>query len=281
VPDVEVNAGLFKEHTIFPLQNYFQITLSVPVPFFDRNQGNIRAASAALVRAAEQPHAVEVSLTTGLAMAYATYKNNLASVEYYRANILPDQVRYYRGVFERRKVDPGAAFGDLVQAQQTLVTDVTSYLGILNSLWTSVVNVADYLQTDDLFQLGGTLELPQLPDFDELHPLPCPHPEWSKREAGDQPTPAPVPNAEATTPPATTTTPSKVGRRIARPSTMGAADLFADAADPGRSAGHPEPGLPVLESPFGAPGPASELPIAQASRMFSPGLSRRLSTASL
>jgi cobalt-zinc-cadmium efflux system outer membrane protein len=38
------------------------------------------------------------------------------------------------------------------------------------------VNVANYLQTDDLYQLGQPLELPQLPDFDALHPLPCPHP---------------------------------------------------------------------------------------------------------
>ena len=58
------------------------------------------------------------------------------------------------------RIDPNAAFGDLVQAQQTLVADVTAYLGILGSLWTSVVGVADFLQTDDLFQLGKPMELP-------------------------------------------------------------------------------------------------------------------------
>ena len=117
-----------------------------------------------------------MTLTTGLAAAYAPYKTNLAAVEYYRRNILPDQVRYYRGVFERRKIDPNAAFGDLVTAQQILVADVTAYLGVLGSLWTSVVSVADFLQTDDLFQLGKPLELPQLPDLDALHAWPCPHP---------------------------------------------------------------------------------------------------------
>jgi cobalt-zinc-cadmium efflux system outer membrane protein len=177
VPDVEVNGALYKEHQIFPLQNYYQVTIGIPFPIWDRNQGNIRAASATLVRASEGPHAAEVSLTTGLAAAYANYKTNLAAMEYYRRNILPDQVRYYRGVFERRKIDPSVAFGDLVQAQQVLVADVTSYLGVLGSLWTSVVSVANYLQTDDLYQLGTPLELPQLPDFDALHPLPCPHPQ--------------------------------------------------------------------------------------------------------
>ena len=33
------------------------------------------------------------------------------------------------------------------------------------------MSVADYLQTDDLYQLGKPLELPQLPDFDKLHDL--------------------------------------------------------------------------------------------------------------
>ena len=120
VPDIEVRGDVWKENTVFPFQNFHALTVSVPLGIWDRNQGNIRTASSALVRAAEGPHQVEVSLTTGLATAYAAYKTNLAAVEYYRGNILPDQVRYYRGVFERRKIDPTVAFGDLVQAQQVL-----------------------------------------------------------------------------------------------------------------------------------------------------------------
>jgi cobalt-zinc-cadmium efflux system outer membrane protein len=178
VPDVEVNLGVFKEKVVFPLQNYYQITVGIPFPIWDRNQGNIRAAAGTLIRATEGPHAAEVALTAGVASAYAGYKDSLAAMEYYRRNILPDQVRYYRGVFERRKIDPTVAFGDLVQAQQVLVADVTAYLGVLGTLWTSVVNVANYLQTDDLYQLGAPLELPRLPEFDAQHPLPCPHPQW-------------------------------------------------------------------------------------------------------
>src|SRR5262249_30228846 len=96
---------------------------------------------------------------------------------YYRKFILPDQVRYYRGVFERRQVDPTAALSitDLVTAQQSLVTSVTTYLTILGSLWTSVVSVADVLQTDDLFQLGQPLEVPPLHALEWLRAGPCCH----------------------------------------------------------------------------------------------------------
>lgn len=172
VPDIELQAGLFKENMVAPFQNYHQIGVSIPLPVWNRNQGGILSAASALVRAAENPHQTEIALTANLAATYANYKVNLAAIEYYRRNILPDQVQYYRGVFERRKVDPSVAFGDLVQAQQVLVAEVTSYLGVLNTLWTSVVGVADFLQTDDLFQLAKPLELPHLPAPETWA---CPH----------------------------------------------------------------------------------------------------------
>jgi cobalt-zinc-cadmium efflux system outer membrane protein len=212
VPDVDVTAFLFKEKMIQPLQNYFTVQLGIPFPIWDRNEGNIIAADAALVRAAEGPHAAEVNLTTNLATAYATYKNNLFAMDYYRRNILPDQVRYYRGVFERRRIDPNAAFGDLVQAQQVLVADVTAYLGILGSLWTSVVAVADFLQTDDLYQLGKPLALPELPDLETLHAWPCPHPHSDVESAAVQTAPGRGPHAAAPTARGPTGPPTQVQR---------------------------------------------------------------------
>jgi outer membrane protein, heavy metal efflux system len=174
-PDFDVNLAMQKDFSNPPFGQYQTISLGFPAPIWDQNKGNIIAAQAALVRAAEESHRVEVTLTNGLALAYEGYRNNLYAMEYYRRNILPDLVRYYRGVFARRQIDPSSAFGDLVFAQQNLSTNVTSYLGILRSLWTSVVSVADYLQTDDLYQLAGRRELPQLPDFTRLPQWACGH----------------------------------------------------------------------------------------------------------
>jgi cobalt-zinc-cadmium efflux system outer membrane protein len=145
------------------------------LPIWDRNKGNIIAAQAALVRASEESHRVEVTITNNLAAAYANYKNNLFAIEYYRRDILPDLVRYYRGVYARRQLDPNSAFGDLVFAQQTLSSNVTAYLGVLGALWTSVVGVADFLQTDDLFQMAKPRALPELPGFRQLPVWLCDH----------------------------------------------------------------------------------------------------------
>jgi len=176
MPDLDLYLSLEKNFVVGPFGTYQENTLGFPVPVWDQNKGNIIAAQGALLRASEESHRVELALTSGLALAYEGYRNNLYAIENYRRYILPDLVRYYRGIFARRQIDPTSAFGDLVFAQQNLSTNVTTYLGILSSLWSSVVGVADYLQTDDLFQFAQQRALPELPDLSQLPRLwPCGH----------------------------------------------------------------------------------------------------------
>jgi outer membrane protein, heavy metal efflux system len=167
-PDLDVRYSLEKDFVLGPFGTYQTLALGLPLPIWNQNKGNIIAAQAALVRASEESHRVEVTLTNNLATAYGNYRNNLYAMEYYRRYILPDLVRYYRGIYARRQIDPTAAFGDLVFAQQNLTTNVNTYLGILGSLWTSVVSVADFLQTPDLFQMAKPHALPELPDFRQM-----------------------------------------------------------------------------------------------------------------
>jgi cobalt-zinc-cadmium efflux system outer membrane protein len=207
-PDVDILGAVWKESTIPPYAIFYQAQVVLPVPIWDRNKGNIISAQSAMIRAVEETHRVENALTNALAMNYANYQNNLKALEYYRRWILPDQVRYYRGVFERRQADPAVAAlppADLVTAQQGLATAVQTYLGILGSLWTSVVSVADMIQTPDLFQreLAIGRELPALPNLDQIPNWLCPH----QRLAGGPPgacapgplvKPVPVPAGGAT-----------------------------------------------------------------------------------
>jgi cobalt-zinc-cadmium efflux system outer membrane protein len=174
-PNIDFNIALLKEESLPPKKMLGTAVVGIPFPILDRNKGNIIVAEAALGQALEEPHRVAESLTNSLAAAYLNYKNNLDALADYRRHILPDQVRYYWGVFDRRQVDKDVPFGDLVAAQQTLATDVSTYLGILASLWSSVVTVADFLQTDDLFRFANPEALPPLPDFDHLPPWPCSH----------------------------------------------------------------------------------------------------------
>ncbi|MGH7225768.1 MAG: TolC family protein, partial [Gemmataceae bacterium] len=168
LPDVDLLGAVWKESTIAPYTIFYQAQVAFPIPIWDQNRGNIMSAQGALIRALEQMHLVENNLTNTLANNYGNYRNNLYALDYYRSHILPDQVRYYRGVFERREADNSVSPSDLVTAQQALANNVQSYLAILGNLWTSVVSVADLMQTPDLFQTATPHELPELPDFTQM-----------------------------------------------------------------------------------------------------------------
>ena len=63
-PDVDFQVGLFKDFAVPPQRHHATVQVGVPIPIWDQNKGNIRSAEAALVRALEEPHRVEVTLTT-------------------------------------------------------------------------------------------------------------------------------------------------------------------------------------------------------------------------
>ena len=184
-PDFDIQIGAFKEFAQPPFQWFSTVQIGAPIPIWDTNKGNIISAEAAMVRAAEEPHRVSLVLANNYQNAYNAYKNNLITLDYYRRHILPDQVRAYRGVLQRRIDDPNAQPGDLVTAQQNLLTSVSTYLTTLGQLWSSVVTVADFLQTDDLFQFAQPRALPQMPEMQ----FPCTHP-------GPTPAPAPLPSPD-------------------------------------------------------------------------------------
>jgi cobalt-zinc-cadmium efflux system outer membrane protein len=175
VPDIDVRASLERDKALFPFGTYHALQIGVPLPIWDQNKGNIIAAQAGLAQATEESHRVEVALANSLAAAFANYQNNLFAMEYYRRHILPDLVRYYRGIYARRQIDPNSPFGDLVNAQQMLSSNITSYLDVLQNIWMSAVGVADFLQTDDLFQLARPRTLPELPDLSQPPQWPCGH----------------------------------------------------------------------------------------------------------
>ncbi len=203
IPNPDVNFSVWKESAIVPFTWFYAVQVGIPIPMWDQNRGGILAAQGNLRYALEEPHRVEMALTNTLAGNYSTYKTNLQALEDYRLYILPDMVRVYRGILRRRGVDlTGVAFADLVTSQQTLAAGVAQYLATLGSLWTSVVSVADLLQTDDLFQLAKPLGVAPIPDLLDKPPLPCSHPgPCGACPVGPHPAPLP-PAGPAVLPPA-------------------------------------------------------------------------------
>jgi hypothetical protein len=165
------------------------------LPLYNRNQGGIIQAQAQVVLNSEEPHRVRTDLTTRLADAFERYENNRVLLSYYRDQILPDFVRVYRGVTQSYYVGAPLAvepprvagatpftanLGDIVVAQGNLATAVATYLTTLGAMWQAVVDVTDFLQTNDLFQINQkplpTQPVAEIPELDHLPPRACEHP---------------------------------------------------------------------------------------------------------
>ncbi|MCI0458850.1 MAG: TolC family protein [Gemmataceae bacterium] len=166
IPDVDLRLMVQKDFTTPPFLMAHSVQVGIPFPVWDRNQGNIIQAQGQLLRASEEASRARNDLTARLAEAFQRYQDNLRLLDYYRLWILPDQVRAYRGVYERHQQEPEiVSFGDVVTAQQTLAATITTYVTTLGEAWTAVVEVANVLQTTDLFQVDTGQPVAPVPEL--------------------------------------------------------------------------------------------------------------------
>src|SRR5262249_27655578 len=137
IPDVDLQLKGEKDYTAAPHLWTTSIQLTMPVPVWDHNQGNIIQAEALLRSAEEEPHKARDDLNARLADAYGRYETNLQQIEYFRKNILPDSVRGYTALFNRYYSTPARppvilvaapdpTIQDVINAQQNLVTLIQS-----------------------------------------------------------------------------------------------------------------------------------------------------------
>jgi cobalt-zinc-cadmium efflux system outer membrane protein len=178
IPDVEIRAMFQKDRTGAPFEIAGSLAVSVAVPVWNKNQGGILQAQAALIRANEEAHRVRSDLSSTLADAFERYENNRVLLVYYRDQVLPDLIRVYEQTLIRW-LAPNSPLNvsDIALAQQNLATALATYISTLGLLWQAVVDVTDLLQTPDFFGLGGPQHPGhEIPDLDRLMALPCCHP---------------------------------------------------------------------------------------------------------
>ncbi len=215
VPDINWSVTLLNDATPPGPERVTATTqVTVPVPVWDRNQGNIRQMQGALLRAVEEPHRVRADLTARLADAFRRYDESAKILELYKVDILPMQVQAFRATVQRHYGgEPGAVlYNDLIASEQNLVSAIGVYLTTLGATWQAVVDTANLLQTDDLFQLAEPVPVAPVPDLDALLQLPCCHPcdplpDGRLRKADVNWQPAGIPPAGARKTPAATPAP--------------------------------------------------------------------------
>jgi cobalt-zinc-cadmium efflux system outer membrane protein len=171
-PDPDVHFLLQKDYTAPPHSLVYSASVSIPIPVWDQNKGNILQARNQITQAIENVQQSKLQLTNTLADAYNRYLTARETVRISQMQI-DDQVRVYRGIRERHNSAPNeVTFGDVVTAQQALAGYITAYVTALSNQWQAVVDIANLLQTSDLFQTGQTQEVIPVPHLEIWYEMP-------------------------------------------------------------------------------------------------------------
>jgi cobalt-zinc-cadmium efflux system outer membrane protein len=147
VPDLLLAARLYYDDGDRNVQ--FGVEAGAAVPVFDRNQGNVRAAHADLIRAKYEVRQAELRLTERLALAFQQYRTARDQVATYEREVLRDaaeSLRLVRLGYERG--DAKYDYTTLLQAQQTLAQARLGYVQALGALWRAAAEIAGVTQSD-------------------------------------------------------------------------------------------------------------------------------------
>jgi cobalt-zinc-cadmium efflux system outer membrane protein len=152
-PDLQFYMALQKDRATYNMQ------IGVPVPIFDRNQGNIMNAQGTLLKSAHEASRLKNDLANRLADSIERYENARNLTTLYRGHILPDQARAFRGLYDRYQQQPDVVgFVDVVNAQQTLLNSINVYISTLSLRWAALTDIGALLQIDSLEGIRALLE---------------------------------------------------------------------------------------------------------------------------
>jgi cobalt-zinc-cadmium efflux system outer membrane protein len=146
IPNVTLAVGYQRNFNDRENQALFQV--GVPIPLWNRNQGNIQAARAELSQAVQEVDRVRNDLLGRLSTAFGLYSAARQRAERYRTAILPAAEKSYRlslnafrgGQFEYLRV---------LQAQRTLVEANLIYVAALADAWQAASEIAGLLLEED------------------------------------------------------------------------------------------------------------------------------------
>jgi len=153
-PDIVVRGGLeYNRQQVDgltrPIGWVGMAEVGVQVPIFDRNQGNIAAATAELTHAERELDRVKLALTADFAGPYETYASDADAVRRYRTSILP-QARQAYELYLQKYRQMAAAYPQVLVAQRTLFQLREDYLHTLVELWRAAIEIKGYLRVNGL-----------------------------------------------------------------------------------------------------------------------------------
>lgn len=150
IPDITVNVGVRRYGWDIANDTTALVGLSIPLPIFDRNQGNLMAAQQRINRAVDEQAAMDLQLKTLLTQAYESLIAADRQIILLREDILPGARETFR--MASRGYELGRfGFLELLDAQRTLFQNQTLYLQALTN-YQRLINEIERLIAEPLEQ---------------------------------------------------------------------------------------------------------------------------------
>jgi len=180
IPDISLMGGYQRQ--VFPAQDQGLYQVMLEVPLFNRNQGNIRAATADIAAARADMRQVELELAARAAETMNVFRRAQRTVAWYEESILPkarETVEVTQLLYGQGEV----TFLSLLQAQKILTELELAFVEAQAERWSSAAEIASLLQLE---QFPPTDGVPAGRPFEGGPQEPVP-------PVGDRPPPPPEP----------------------------------------------------------------------------------------
>jgi cobalt-zinc-cadmium efflux system outer membrane protein len=154
VPDIQLRAGAEYNHETLgsvPFAKGWEgiAELSVELPIFNRNQGNVAASRADSERTEQERKRIALTLRERAASAVDQYANARLMATVYRDDMLPRAKKAYSLMFEKYGLML-ASYPRVLEVQRKLYELQTEYIMALEAVWTNGIALQGYLLTDGL-----------------------------------------------------------------------------------------------------------------------------------
>jgi cobalt-zinc-cadmium efflux system outer membrane protein len=127
----------------------FFVEIGVPLPLFNRNQGNIDSAEAQYKLAEAEVRRVELTLRSRLATSLRNYRDALRTADRYRRTILAQAQQGYQ-LYLGRFREMAAAYPQVLIAQRNLGQTRAEYVRALVDAWQNATLLDGFLLTGGL-----------------------------------------------------------------------------------------------------------------------------------
>jgi outer membrane protein, heavy metal efflux system len=128
VPDITVAAGT--KYLAGPDDTAFVVGVSIPLPIFDRNQGNISTARAQLIKTRELARQANIAIEAQLVDAYKSMLSGYGQTVSLKEKILPAAQQAFDAAQEGYR-EGKFGYLDLLDAQRTLFEAKRQYIDVL------------------------------------------------------------------------------------------------------------------------------------------------------